>query len=378
MKRLLLAVTVVCLLISIPSYSEAEGIAFQRAAHMQRGINLSMWYAQASDYSAKRLTTYITADDFRLIKSLGFDHVRLSINPEPMMAGGKPDALDPEAIARLDKTVADITATGLVVILDTHPEPAFMDALAHGDQSVANLITYWTTFATHYANTDPSKVYFEVLNEPHSDDVYRWAGIQASVIPAIRAVAPKHTIIATGAKWGGVEGLKLLDPVRDDNVIYSFHDYDPMTFTHQGASWVGETVKPLRKVPYPSTESNVTPLLDLETTDQGKKDLAWYGKQHWDAKKVDEEITAMADWGAKNHVPVWCGEFGVYREYAEPGPRAAWLHDMRESFEAHKIGWSMWDYQGGFALVNKDGGKTTVDESVASALGLRVSTASTR
>jgi aryl-phospho-beta-D-glucosidase BglC (GH1 family) len=372
MNRLLASAIVFAGMVSITAsaQSRGDGIAFQRAAHLRRGINLSMWYAQDTDYSAEHLATYTTPDDFRIVKSLGFDHARLSINPEPLMAGGKPDALDPAAIARLDKTVEQITATGLVVILDIHPEMPFMDALAHGDQSAANLIAFWKTFAGHYAATDPNKVYFEVLNEPHFDDAYRWAGIQASIIPAIRALAPKHTIIATGAKWGGVEGLKLLQPVRDDNVIYSFHNYDPMTFTHQGATWSSEYLKPLRNVPYPSTPENIAPLLDLESTDQGKKDLAWYGKQQWDAKKVDEEIAAMADWGVSHHVPVWCGEFGVYRRYADPAMRAAWLHDMRVSFEAHHIGWSMWDYQGGFALVTKADGKTTVDKPVAEALGL--------
>jgi endoglucanase len=347
-----------------------SGLAFFRAAHLKRGINLSMWYAQDSDYSAKHLAEYTTGDDFRLVKSLGFDHVRLSINPEPLMAGGKPDAFDPEAIARLDNTVADITATGLIVILDIHPDMPFMDALGNGDASATNLLIFWKTFASHYASTDPNKVYFEVLNEPHFDDVYRWAGIQASVIASVRAIAPRHTIIATGAKWGGIVGLKLLEPVRDENVIYSFHDYDPMTFTHQGANWSGESLKPLRKVPYPSTEENIAPLLDLELPEQSKKDLAWYGKQHWDAKRIDEEIATMADWGAKHHVPVWCGEFGVYRTYSEPAARDAWLHDMRVAFEAHHIGWSMWDYQGGFAIVTKAGEKTNVDKGVVEALGL--------
>jgi aryl-phospho-beta-D-glucosidase BglC (GH1 family) len=364
-------VLAVLVLASVSVSGQGQGIAFERAAHLKRGINLSMWYAQDYDYSAKHLAEYTTPDDFRLVKATGFDHARLSINPEPLMLAGKPDAFDPEAIARLDKTVAEITATGLVVILDIHPEMPFMDALAHGDASAANLITFWKTFARHYASTDPAKVYFEVLNEPHFDDGYRWAGIQASVIPAIRTIAPRHTIIATGAKWGGVEGLKLLEPVRDDNIIYSFHDYDPMTFTHQGATWSGEFLKPLRNVPYPSSEQNVAPLLDLETTDGGKKDLAWYGKQQWDAKKVDEEIAQMAGWGSSHGVPVWCGEFGVYKKYAAPAMRAAWLHDMRVAFEAHNIGWSMWDYQGGFALVTKDGGKTTVDAAVANALGLK-------
>src|ERR1700744_1227905 len=48
------------------------GIAFTRAARLKRGINLSMWYAQSSDYSAARLASYTTEEDFKLIKSLGF------------------------------------------------------------------------------------------------------------------------------------------------------------------------------------------------------------------------------------------------------------------------------------------------------------------
>ena len=348
-----------------------QGIAFERAAHLKRGINLSMWYAQAGDYSAQRLTTYTTVDDFKLVRSLGFDHARLSINPEPLMANGKPDALDPEAIARLDKTVAEITATGLVVILDVHPEMPFVEGLGQGNDAPPKLVTFWKTFATHYAKTDPKQVYFEVLNEPHMDDSFRWAGIQTRAVAAIRAIAPHHTIIATGNHWGGVEGLLELEPLLDNNIIYSFHDYDPMTFTHQGATWSEESLKPLGKVPYPSTEENIAPLLNLETTEQGKKDLAWYGKQHWDAVRVDKEIASMAEWGARHKVPVWCGEFGVYKNFAEPEARAAWLRDMRLAFAAHHIGWSMWDYQGGFALVSKTNGKTTVDESVAGALGLR-------
>jgi hypothetical protein len=73
----------------------------------------------------------------------------------------------------------------------------------------------------------------------------------------------------------------------------------------------------------------------------------------------------------QHKVPVWCGEFGVFRTYAEPAARARWLHDMRVALEAHNIGWSMWDYQGGFALVTKANGKTLVDPPIAAALGLK-------
>jgi len=347
-----------------------SGIAFFRAAHLRRGINLSMWYAQARDYSAERLAAYTTVEDFRLVKSLGFDHVRLSINPEPLMLNGAPETLDPAAIARLDKTVAEITGTGLVAVLDIHPEMPYVEALGQGNEPAAKFLTFWTTFAMHFAKTDPAKVYFEVLNEPHMEDSYRWAGIQSKAVPAIRAAAPKHTIIATGNHWGGVDGLLELEPVRDPNVIYSFHDYDPMTFTHQGASWSSGYLKTLRGVPYPSTPENVAPLVAVAAAEEAKKQLAKYGAERWDAGRVDKEIATVAAWGSQHGVPVWCGEFGVYIPYADPAARAAWLHDMRVALEAHGIGWSMWDYQGSFALVTKEDGKPAADPGLVAALGL--------
>ena len=40
-------------------------------------------------------------------------------------------------------------------------------------------------------------------------------------------------------------------------MIYTFHDYEPFPFTHQGATWTDPAVAPLRDVPYPSTPENV-------------------------------------------------------------------------------------------------------------------------
>jgi endoglucanase len=61
--------TLLCALVTLAV--RGQGIAFERAAHLQRGINLSVWYAQAADCSATRLTTYTTADDFKLVRPLG-------------------------------------------------------------------------------------------------------------------------------------------------------------------------------------------------------------------------------------------------------------------------------------------------------------------
>src|SRR6266571_5749593 len=56
-----------------------------RAQHLKHGINASEWFAQsASDYSTARTSRYTDAQDIALMAKLGFDNVRLSIDPVPL------------------------------------------------------------------------------------------------------------------------------------------------------------------------------------------------------------------------------------------------------------------------------------------------------
>jgi len=70
-------------------------------------------------------------------------------------------------------------------------------------------------------------------------------------------------------------------------------------------------------------------------------------------------------------VPVICDEFGVYRKYADANSRTAWLTDVRTSLERHGMGWTMWDYSGGFGVVTKTGSEIVPDEPTPRALGLK-------
>jgi aryl-phospho-beta-D-glucosidase BglC (GH1 family) len=355
--------------------SAQDELGFARAKHLRRGINLSMWYAQDGDLynatgGAEKLASYITPADFKLVHGLGFDHVRLSIDPVPLIADKATGALRPEAIARLDQTVKQITTTGLVVVLDIHPEPVWVKTSESTEDGTAEFFAFWKSFAAHFGGTDPEKVYFEVMNEPNGVDLYRWAGEEARAVAVIRAQAPRHTIIVGGANWNGINGLQALEPFHDDNLVYTFHDYNPMTFTHQGATWAGEALKPLHGVPYPSSPENVAPLVAELPDGPAKKDLAWYGQQRWNITTMEKEIGVAVDWAKQRHVPLWCGEFGVFIEHSNPADRDRWLTDMRKTLEKNGIGWNMWDYRGGFALVSKKNGESVVDEGVAKALGV--------
>jgi hypothetical protein len=89
----------------------------------------------------------------------------------------------------------------------------------------------------------------------------------------------------------------------------------------------------------------------------------------WNAARINEEIEQIAAWGKRWNVPLTCNEFGVYRKTAAPNDRARWISDVRTTLEKYGIGWTMWDYSGGFAVVVKQNGQTSVDELTVKALG---------
>ena len=81
------------------------------------------------------------------------------------------------------------------------------------------------------------------------------------------------------------------------------------------------------------------------------------------------EIGQVAAWAKRWKVPVTCNEFGVYRKAANPQDRAAWISDVRTTLEKYSIGWTMWDYSGGFGVVRKQDGQPVPDEVTVKALG---------
>jgi len=364
-------VLLACALFIVASAAAQEfpSIAFERAQHLLHGINTSMWFAQASDYSTHRLETYTTPEDLTLIEHMGFDHCRLSIDAGPLVAWEQAGTETP-FMAQLDRVVKLMLDDHLSVVLDVHPGDDFKAQLLQGEDGVNRFAALWRALAAHFATTDPEHVFFEILNEPEQSDPYRWQGIEATVIDAIRQVDTQHTIIATGAHWSGVQDLLQLEPLADKNIIYTFHDYEPFPFTHQGATWTMPEVRPERAIPYPSSPENIAPKLAEEPTLSGQFFLDEYGEDRWDAARVANLIGFAAKWGSLHHVPVYCGEFGVLKDYAPPAMRAQWLHDMRVALESDHIGWAMWDYQASFGVVSKANGKTTPNLEVLEALGL--------
>jgi endoglucanase len=365
-------------LLSIPVLAQDrpsdQQTAFARARHLRHGINASEWFAQsAGDYSAARTDRYTDAADIALMAKLGFDNVRLSIDPVPLERSPRnQEGFNADFLGRLDSAVDAMLSNGLAVQIDIHPEEDYKQQVKTGNEGVERFAMLWRRLAAHYASRDPEKLFFEIMNEPEVSDPYRWSGIQAAAAAAIREAAPKNTIIATGPNWSGIADLLTQHPLPDANVIYNFHFYEPHEFTHQGASWGQPWWIYTHGIPYPATESSMDDLIKQIPDAANRYALEHYWLDHWDAHRIRLQIDAAAAWGKSYNVPLICNEFGAYRRVTDPASRMNWIHDVRTALEADNIGWTMWDYRGGFGVVFKqDGQPAKVDGKVVEALGLR-------
>lgn len=369
--RHILAATLAFTLLAPFTRAQQTDLAFQRAEHLQHGINTSDWFAQSGDYSVQRLRTFTTPDDLRLIHQLGFDHIRLSIDAAPLLDWQRGQADGTAFVSELDRVVRLANHQDLAVIIDIHPASSYKATLFQGTDGVERFAMLWRALATHFAPLDPSLVFFEIMNEPEQNDPYRWQGIESFVAEQIRDAAPNNTIIACGAHWSGLEDLLQLEPLALTNIIYTFHDYEPFAFTHQGATWTMTAVQPERDIPYPSTPENVQKNLAQEPTLAGQYFVQQYGLDRWDAHRIDVTLSFAEKWSTLHHAPVYVGEFGVHRPYANPALRAQWIRDMRTMMEKHHLGWAMWDYSENFGAVTKKDGKTIPDQAIIDALGLK-------
>ncbi len=302
---------------------------------------------------------------------IGLKHVRVCVAPRVIMDRGTGELLE-ERAGQLEKAIERFHRVGLLVMIDLHNE----DRSAELDPAwQAAFVRFWGSLAKRLSSFDPEMTMLEIINEPvfdHREE--EWNTLNARLAGTIREHAPQHTIVTSGPNWGGIDGLKKLKLLPDTNVVYSFHCYDPFAFTHQGATWAGDAVKPLRGVPYPSSPESVESLLPaLESSPSSKSMVESYGRQRWDKAKLASRFHQGIEWGALNKVPLYCGEFGVYPAQSKPEHRANWFRDFGSVLAENRIGWAVWGWDEGFGLARKlVDGKPMVDSVVAQALGLKV------
>ncbi len=334
------------------------------------------------------------------LKAAGFDFVRMPIDPSPFLSE-KSAALHDKLFGEVAAAVDLVTKAGLKVIVDLHALPA------GGNRSIgtSEILKDGRLFEAHTALvkrmagmlTDhiPESVALELFNEPtidcQDDGTNDWPGKLKSLHQAARAASSRLTLILSGACWGGSEGLAKLNPkdFADDNIIWSFHSYDPFILTHQGATWTGDFMPHVYGLPFPLHGSDKGELeKTLDTIRARIKKDAPMARRSGHLSYLDEQVgkidtaeglasamnkpfSIVSDWAMANGIDpsnIMLGEFGMIRqEYGNPivtpGPtRAGYVKAMAERAEAAGFMWSVWSYGGAFGLVEGfDGRKAERD-----------------
>lgn len=322
-----------------------------------RGVNLGGWFSQIDDLYSKdpdrnpglhaHLRTFLGPLDFAQIRGWGFNHVRLPVDYYNVFHR-ETLAPDDTALAILGQTLALATTLGLGVILDLHRCPGHdffsgtqREQAFFSDPSCRRAaLRVWATLAERFS--DNPLVALEILNEPVAPDAATWNAVKDEFCVHLRRHAPRSTLVVGSNRWNSATEFAALTPVADDDILYSFHCYTPLLFTHQRAPWIAD-YPPVREIRSWPADFGADPGLPTRLHFE-------YGR--WDRERLRAALAAPIAFRERHGVPVACNEFGVYA----PAPlddRLRYLGDLTQIFREADIGWSYWNYKNlDFGLVS--------------------------
>lgn len=296
---------------------QAQSLAHTREARIAKGVNLSNWleaywlggnWPEAARYDKQ---------DLRNVKDAGMQTIRL-----PFCFAIITDSIPPynvdfahPAIAWLDSVIQWCDELQLNLIIDNQHE---WDVTNDNFQDkIPPMSSMWRQVVTRYANLDPERYFFEILNEPPVGVLPANAdAVNLACIDTIRKYDQSHTLIV-GSHSASIGSSYLNQAVYPDtNLIYTFHTYEPLYFTHQGFPWF--------QIPFPA--GTPFPLLG-------------------DDALVRSSLQTVDTWRTTNNRPVFMGEFGV-GIHADAGSRCNWVNLMGDLIDEFDFNWCYWDWGG--------------------------------
>ena len=295
---------------------------FAQTKLMARGVNVLGYDPIWDDFSKGRFKK----EYFRQIHDAGFTTVRVNLQAFQHMTAE--NNLPDSWFRMLDWVVANATEAHLQVILDEH------DFNFCGETSYVEckpkLLAFWQQVAPHYKDT-PNSVTFELLNEPHGIiSNQEWNNLFPELLAIVRQTNPTRNIVIGPGLWNSRTALKdLALPGDDGHIIVTFHYYEPLAFTHQGAPWASEEIR-------------------------NGHDIAW-GKTE-EQLIVERDFDGVAQWSQEHHRPILLGEFGAYDKVPQQS-RVRWDAFIRKTSEDRGFSWAYWQFDADFVVYKVEAGK---------------------
>lgn len=318
----------------------------------KNGVNIGGWISQFGTYDEDHFDTFIVESDIKEISEFGFDHVRVPV--DYMVLEDEDGNIKERGFAHLEDCRKWCEKYGLKMLIDLHEAYGYtFDPMKKTDKRKFffdsslqdRFFRLWTEIITRFKdNTD--YVAFEPLNEvvPEDDEtVDAWNGILSRFIGLVRSIAPKAYVVIGGVCYNSVKSVPLLDVPVDDHVVYNFHCYEPLMFTHQGAHWIDVMPRDFR-IGYPKTLEEyrqASSILDKEMAGA----IFIEGISEIGPKFFEDLFAPAIKKATEDNVAMYCGEYGVI-DLADKEDALRWIKDIHITFNKFGIGSALWNYKG--------------------------------
>lgn len=353
----------------------------------ERGIGIGGWLTNYKRFNVlpqdrrlcltvgdfEHFETYITENDVKYIASLGMDHIRLGF--DQIVVEEKPYIYREEILSHIDNFINWCEKYNLNIVLNLHKAIGnYCDIeeeiqLLDNEELQNRFIALWTEFEKRYSKKP--NIAFEILNEVRDVEPDKWNDLAQKTIKELRNLNKTRKIIIGSTCWNSAHTLKDLKVYDDENVIYTFHMYEPYEFTHQRGVLNSTTLYYNRKMPYP---------YDIERYDDFRKvvfdESDYYkGYERMDINFIRNSMEDALDFAKKHPDKIlWCGEFGTIR-HADIKWRENWMRDVITVLKENEIPYCVWNYLSTpndgnrFSLVDDDNRKILSEEMARIILG---------
>lgn len=225
------------------------------------------------------------------------------------------DVSDYYRVVRLLSKLKDSTV-GLIIVLEIPPND--VQPYLWTEKSARNsFVSLWGKLAKTFVNTE-TIIGYDILNEPMPPDADNisnsgqlWWSLARDVVEKIRSVDKNHAIILESSPSALPGTFSSMTPIEDNNIVYSFHFYEPHQLTHQGLMGFE------KNRPYPGFVS---------------------GRGYWDRDRLMSYFSTVIEFRDKYSVPIQMGEFSFIR-YSPQGSRLRYMSDVLSIVKEYNIGW---------------------------------------
>lgn len=288
-----------------------------RANALGRGINTANWLEAywLMPFNAYPEVNRYTRAKVQALRNAGFETFRLPVIFERLASTTAPYTLDFNHVAfsLVDSMIVWANDYDFKLIIDNHHGYPLTNA--NYTTETGRLSAIWAQLTERYDHLDPDRFLFEIYNEPTNEiSNANWRSVAQNLLATIRMnETQRHSVLVGASSWNSGGNLIAFTPLSDHDVIYTFHNYDPYLFTHQGMSWTSPAFFPQRA--FPQTD---------------------------EIAAINQLFAAVKAWGENYEVPVNLGEFGCSTE-ADADSRCNWITALMNAINANDLSYFYWD-----------------------------------